>query len=97
MRYEINYSHFYRGGLGDILNWCNRRAHKIKKKKKPTDFRPSLTYESTLADLWQQPLTSFYTVCDYIICLQKEKHCGVFRGEAVTRETNICSQSDECF
>lgn len=46
-----------------------------------TDFRPTLTYESTSADLRQQFLTSFYTVCDYIICPQKGKHCGVFRGE----------------
>ena len=28
MRYQIYFSHFYSGGLGDVLKWWNVRAHK---------------------------------------------------------------------
>ena len=71
-RYEINYSHFFRGGWRGVLLRCNVWAHKIIISACTVDFRPTLTYQSTSAELhcvW------------YIILLEKGKHCGVFRGK----------------
>ena len=79
-RYKINYSYFFRGDWRGVLQWCNVRAHKIIISACTIDFRPTLTYESTSADLQQQHLTSFCAVCGLIL-LQKGKHCGLFRGE----------------
>ena len=44
------------------------RAHKIIISACTVDFRPTLTYQSTSADLRQQRLTSFCAVCG--VCLQ---------------------------
>ena len=56
------------------------RAHKRIISACTIDFRPTLTYQSTSANLRQQRLTSFCAVwC--IILLEKGKHCGVFRDE----------------
>ena len=80
-RYKINYSHFFRGGWCGVLQLCNVWAHNFYFISACTiDFQPTLTYQSTSADLQQQCLTSFCAVwC--IISLQKGKHCGVCRGE----------------
>ena len=61
-RNEINYSHFFRGGWRGVLQWCNVRAHKRIISACTIDFRPTLTYQSTSADLRQQSLTSFCAV-----------------------------------
>ena len=81
-KYEINYSHFFRGGWCGDLQWCNVRAHKIISAS-IIDFRRTLTYQSTSADLRQQRLTTFCAVCGVltIILVEKGKHCGIFRGE----------------
>ena len=79
-RYKINYSHFFRGGWHGVLQWCNMRAHKKNNSACTIDFRPTLTYQSTSADLQQQCLTSFCAVW-FIILLKKGRHCSVFRGE----------------
>ena len=50
-RYEINYSNFFWGGWRGVLQWCNVRAHKIIISACTIDFRPTLMYQSTSADL----------------------------------------------
>ena len=52
-RYQINYSHFFRGGCRGVFQWCNVRAHKIIISACTIDFRPTLTYQSTSSDLRQ--------------------------------------------
>ena len=69
---EINYSHFFRGGWRGVLKWCNVRAHKRIISASTIDFRPTLTYESTSADLWQQRLTSFCAVCGVLFYCKRE-------------------------
>ena len=103
-RYEINYSHFLMGGWRGVLKWCNVQAHKITISASTIGFRPTLTYESTSADLRQQRLTSFCAVwC--IIWLQKGKYCDVFRGEGCNARdkylfpvfvTTFCIQTWHC-
>ena len=51
------------GGWRGVLKWCNVRAHKITISASTIDFRPTLTYESTSADLRQQRSTYFCAVC----------------------------------
>ena len=92
-RYEINYSHFFRGGWRRVLQLCNVRAHKIIISACTIDFRPTLTYESTSDDLSAATFDLFLRRVWCIIWLQKGKHCGVFRGRDVT----LCSHSAECF
>ena len=62
-RYKINYSHYFWGGWRGVLQWCNVWAHKIIISACTIDFWPTLMYQSTSADLQQQHLTSFCTVC----------------------------------
>ena len=60
------------------------------------DFRPTLTYQSTSADLRQQHLTSFCAVCG-VLFYQKRESTVVSSGvRDVTLVTHICSHSDEC-
>ena len=94
--YEINYSHFFRGGWRGVLKWCNVRAHKRTISASTIDFRPILTYESTSADLRQQRLTPFRAVCGVLFDYKRESTV-VFSGvRDVTLMTHICSQSAEC-
>ena len=95
-RYKINYTHFFRGGWRGVLQWCNVRAHKIIISACTTDFRPTLTYQSTSADLQQQRLTSFCAVCG-VLFYQKRESTEVSSGARdVTLVTHICSHSAEC-
>ena len=71
-RYEINYSYFFRGGWHGVLKWCNMRAHKRTISVSTIDFRPTLTYKSTSADLLQQHMTSFCTVYDVLFDYKRE-------------------------
>ena len=57
--YETNYSYSFRGGSCGVLQRCNVLAHKIIYAC-IIDFRPTLTYQSTSADLRQQRSTIFY-------------------------------------
>ena len=92
-RYEINYSNFFRDGLRMV---CNVRAHKIIISACTIDFRPTLTYQSTSADLRQQRLTGFCAVCS-VLFYQKRESTVVSSGvRDVTLVTHICSHSAEC-
>ena len=86
-RYEINYSHFFR---------CNVRAHKIIISACTIDFRPTLTYQSTSADLRQQQLTSFCAVCGVLFDYKRESTVVSSGVRDVTLVTHICSHSAEC-
>ena len=89
-RYEINYSHFFRGSWCGVLKWCNVRAHKIIIFACTIDFRPTLTYQSISADLRQQRLTSFCAVCGVLFDYKRE---STVVSSVVT---HICSHSTEC-
>ena len=95
-RYQINYSHFFRGGWHDVLKWCNVRAHKIIISASTIDFRLTLTYQSTSADMWQQRLTSFCTVCGVLFDYKRESTVVSSGVRDVTLVTHICSHSAEC-
>ena len=75
-RYEINYSHFFRGSWHGVLKWCNMQSHKRIISASTIDFRPTLMHESSSSSVWP-----VFVLCVVIILLQKGKHCGVFRGE----------------
>ena len=94
--YQINYSHFFRGGWRGVLKWCNVQAHKIIISASTIDFRPILTYESTSADLWQQRWTSFCTVCGVLFDYKRESTVVSSEERDVTLVTHICSHSAEC-
>ena len=97
-KYKINYSHFFRGGWHGVLKWCNVQAHKIiiSAFYFSIDFRPTLTYQSTSADLRQQHLTSFCAVCG-VLFYQKRESTVVSSGvRDVTLMTHICSHLAEC-
>ena len=99
MRYEIYFSHFYSGGLGDVLKWCNVRAHKscflLLLKIPLTSVLPLRTNPHQLtcgSNFW--PL---FTLCVIILFAHKRESIVVSSEvRAETRETNICSQSVEC-
>ena len=95
-RYEINYSHFFRGGWRSVLQWCNVRAHKIIISACTIDFRPTLTYQSKSADLRQQRLTSFCAVCGVLFYYKRESTVVSSGVRDVTLVTHICSHSAEC-
>ena len=95
-RYEINYSHFFRGGWRGVLQWCNVRAHNIIISACTIDFRPTLTYQSTSADLRQQRLTFFCAVCGVLFCYKRESTVVSSGVRDVTLVTHICSHSAEC-
>ena len=95
-RYEINYSHFFRGGWRGVLQWCNVQAHKIIISACTIDFRHTLTYQPTSADLWQQRLTSFYAVCGVLFYYKRESTVVSSGVRDVTLVTHICSHSAEC-
>ena len=92
---------FFRGGWRGVIKWCIVRAHERTISASTFDFRPTLKYESTSADLRQHRLTSFCAVCGCIIWLQKGKHCGICRVEGYNARHNKTkqkqkSQSAEC-
>ena len=95
-RYEINYSHFSRGGWCGVLKWCDARACKSTISVSTIDFRPTLTYKSTSADLWQQCLTSFCTVYGLLIDYKRESTVVSSGVRDIMLMTHICSQSAEC-
>ena len=95
-RYEINYSHFFRGDWRGILKWCNVRTRKRTISASTTDFWPTLTYVSTSADLRQQCLTSFCAVCGVLFDSKRESTVVSSGMKDVMLVTNICSQSAEC-
>ena len=88
-RYEINYSHFFRGGWRGVLQWCNVQAHKRMISACTIDFRPTLTYQSTSADLRQQHLTSFCTVCGVLFFYKRESTVVSSGVRDVTLVTHI--------
>ena len=89
-------SHFFRGGWRGVLKWCCVRAHKRTISASTGDFRPTLTYESTSADLRQQCLTSFCAVCDVLFDYKRESTVVSSGVRDVTLVTHICSHSAEC-
>ena len=95
-RYEINYSHFFRGGWRGVLQWCNVWAYKIIISACTIDFRPTLTYQSTSADLRQQRFTSFCAVCGVLFDYKRESTVVSSGVRDVTLVTHICSHSAEC-
>ena len=95
-RYKINYSYFFRGDWRGVLQWCNVRAHKIIISACTIDFRPTLTYESTSADLQQQHLTSFCAVCGILFYYKRENTVVSSGVRDVMLVTYICSSSAEC-
>ena len=62
LEYEMRNSNFFRCGLHGVLKWCKSRAHERTISYSTIDFRHTLTYESTSANLRQQCLTIFFTV-----------------------------------
>ena len=60
------------------------------------DFQPTLTYVSASADLRQQRLTSFCTVCGVFFDYKRENTVVSSGVRGVTNMTNICSQLAEC-
>ena len=72
------------------------RAHKIIISACTIDFRPTLTYQSTSADLQQQHLTSFCAVCGVLFYYKSESTVVSSWVRDVTLMTNICSHSAEC-
>ena len=95
-RYEINYSHFFRGGWRGVLQWCNVQAHKRIISACTIDFRPTLTYQSTSADLRQQCLTSFCAVCSVLFYYKRESTVVTSGVRGVMLVTHICSHLAEC-
>ena len=93
--YEINYSHFFRGGWRGVLQWCNVRAHKRIISACTIDFRSTLTYQSTSADLRQQRLTSFCVVCGVLFGYKRESTVVSSGVRAVTLVTYICPTVNE--
>jgi len=81
--YKINYSHFFWGGWCGVLKWGNVRRHKRVISASTIDFRPTLMYESTSADLWQQRLTSFCAVCGVLFYYKRESTTGHSSSGAV--------------
>ena len=71
-RYKTNYTHFSRGDWRGVLQWCNVWAHKRIISACTIDFRPTLMYQSISADLQQQRLTSFSTVCGVLFYYKRE-------------------------
>ena len=96
MRVDKKYSHFFRGGWRGVLQWCNVRAHKIIISACTIDFRPTLTYQSTSADLRQQRLTSFCAVCGVLFYYKRESTVMSSGVRDVTLMTHIGSHSAEC-
>ena len=94
-RYEINYSLFFRGGWRGVLQWCNVRAHNWISACS-IDFRPTLTYQSTSADLRQQRLTSYCAVCGVLFDYKRESTVVSSGVRDVTLVTHICSHLAEC-
>ena len=97
--YEINYSHFFRGGWRGVLQWCNVRAHThthTNISACTTDFRPTLTKQSTSADLRQQRLTSFCAVCGVLFYSKRESTVVSSGVRDLTLATYICSHSCVC-
>ena len=82
------------------LTWClkmvNVQAHKRTISASTIDFRPTLTYKSTSADLRQQRLTSFCAVYGVLFDYKKESTVVSSGVRTVTSVTNICSQSAKC-
>ena len=95
-RYEINYSHFFSGRWHGVLKWCNVRAHKRIISASTIDFRPTITYESTSADLRQQRLTFFCALCGVLFYYKRESTVVSSGVKDVTLVTHICSHSAEC-
>ena len=92
-RYEINYSHFFRGGWRGVLQWCNVRAHKIIIS---CLYHWLSTYPNVPVHIsWLAAATfDLFLRCVWcIILLEKGKHCGV---RDVTLVTHICSHLAEC-
>ena len=71
------------------------RAHKGTISVSTIDFRPTLTYESTSAHLWQQCLT-FCDVCAVLFDYKRESTVVSSRVRDVTLMAYICYQSAEC-
>ena len=94
-RYKTYYSHFFSAGWRGVLKWCNVRAHKRTISASTIDFQCTLMYESTSADLWQQCLTSFCTMCGVLFDYKKESTVVSSGVRDVTLMTNICSQLAE--
>ena len=95
-KYEINYSHFFRGGWCGCLKWCNMWAHKRIISASTIDFWPTLTYESTSVDMRQQHLTSFCAVCGVLFYYKKESIVVSSGVRDVMLATHICSHLAEC-
>ena len=73
------------------------QTHKRTISVSTVDFRPTLTYESTSADLWQQHLTSFFFAVYGVLFDYKWESTVVSSGvRDVMLVTDICSQSAEC-
>ena len=72
------------------------QAHKRTISVSTIDFRPTLTYESTSAHLWQQRLTSFCAVCGVLFDYKTESTVVSSGVRDVTLMTHICYQSAEC-
>ena len=51
LEYEMMYSNFFRCGLHGVLKWCNIRAHEKTIFDRNIDFRHTLTYGCTSANL----------------------------------------------
>ena len=49
--YEMKDSNFFRCALRAVLKWCKVREHEKTTSVSTIDFRPTLTYESTSANL----------------------------------------------
>ena len=95
-RYKISYSHFFRGGWRGVLQWYNVQAHKTIISACTIDFRPTLMYKSTSADLRQQHLTSFCAVCGILFYNKRESTVVSSGVRDVMLVTHICSRSAEC-
>ena len=72
------------------------RAHKRTISVRTIVFRPTLTYVSTLVDLRQQRLTSFFAVYCVLFDYKSESTVVSFGVRDVPLVTRICSQSAEC-
>ena len=75
---------------------CNVQVYKRTLSASTVEFWPTLMYESTSADLWQQRLTSFCAVCGVLFDYKRESTVVSSGVKAVTLMTNIGSQSAEC-
>ena len=95
-RYEIIYTHFFRGGWRGVLKWSNVWAHKRTISASTIDFRHTLTYESTSAGLRQRRLSSFCAVNGDFFDYKRESTVVSSGVRTETLVTNNCSQSAEC-